>query len=303
MLTDTVMNAQCPCCGSESPLHFRSRDYNRRTDQTVFHHYKCPGCGLIFLSPQPSNLDDYYDSEYHYIPDSIDFLESVASHERYKIDLITQHVSKGRLLELGPSMGCFSYLARQSNFETEAIEMDAACSRFLNEVVGIPTKNTSDIANALQTARPYDVIALWHVIEHLPAPWETLEVLVEKLAPGGIIVIAAPNPAAFQFQVLGRFWPHVDAPRHLMLIPHTLLERKMASLGMSTAFFTTNDAGGLGWNVFGWEFFLRNLTENVTAKNALGKLGRFIATLMRHWDREEGKGSAYTMIFRKGGQR
>lgn len=293
------MKKLCSYCNTESSLYFRSKDYNRQVTQEIFNYYRCPRCGLIFISPIPQNLGDYYPQEYYFIPETVEFLKKNAVHEKYKIEIIQRYVKQGRMLEIGPSLGCFTYLAKQSGFEAEAIEMDARCSKFLNEVAGIPTINSGDTCGVLKTIKPFDIIAIWHVIEHLPNPWETLEAINEKINAGGILVLAAPNPNAFQFYILGRYWPHVDAPRHLMLIPAQLLIDKMATMGMTVEIVTTTDEGGLGWNVFGWDYFFSNLCRYSRINRILRKLGRMVARLVGPVETKEGKGSAYTMIFRK----
>lgn len=293
------MRDTCTYCGTESGLYFRSRDYNRHVTRECFSHYLCPNCGLIFISPIPENLGEYYPQTYYSIPESVKVLEEMTAQERYKIEIIQRYIKHGRLLEIGPSMGCFTYLAKQSGFEAEAIEMDDQCSKFLNEVAGIPTINTADTCGALETVKSYDVITLWHVIEHLPDPWETLEAISRKINPGGILVLATPNPEAFQFRILKRYWPHLDAPRHVMLIPSRVLEEKMRSLGMKTELLTTNDEGSLGWNVFGWEFFFSNLSSRSKIKKLLSVAGYAVAKLVSPVEKTEGKGSAYTMVFRK----
>lgn len=294
------MKILCSYCNTESGLYFRSLDYNRKITQEIFNHYRCPRCGLIFISPIPENLGDYYPQTYYVVSESIDVLEAGEIHERYKIEIIQRYIKQGRLLEIGPSHGCFTYLAKKSGFEAEAIEMDAKCSKFLNEVAGIPTVNSSDTCGALKTLKPFDVIAMWHVIEHLSNPWELLEIISEKLNPDGILILAAPNPDAFQFRVLGRFWPHVDAPRHLMLIPAQSLVEKMASLGMKAELITTSDEGSLGWNIFGWENFFSNMVAYPRISWRLRTIGRMLAKLFSSIEKVEGKGSAYTIVFRKG---
>lgn len=293
------MNKNCSYCHTESPIYFRSKDYNLNIAQESYDHYRCPQCGLIFIAPVPVNLADYYPETYHFVPESSEYLEAGSMPERYKIEIVKRFLGKGRLLEIGPSYGSFTYLAKKAGFQVEAIEMNARCCQFLNDVVGVRAINTNDPIDALQHLEPYDVIALWHVIEHLPDPWAMLEAIFASLKPGGIVVLAAPNPDAFQFHLMGRYWPHVDAPRHLMLIPMALLKEKLEVLGMKAELITTTDQGSIGWNIFGWKFFFANFSSQPYIKKVLRQVGRFVSWLLSPIERMEGKGSAYTVVFRK----
>lgn len=254
---------------------------------------------LIFLSPVPKDLVDYYPADYYAVPRSIMELEKIADGERYKIDLVKQFSTGGRLLEIGPAYGSFLYLAKQAGFTAEAIEMDPNCCRFIRETIGVKAIQSDDPSKALEGAENYDTIALWHVIEHLPNPWSTLEAVSKKIKSGGILILAAPNPDAFQFHVLGRYWPHVDAPRHLSLIPRSLLSRQAGSLGLTPVWSTTNDKGALGWNGFGWITFFSNLSSSGSTSRILNIIGRIVSIVMSPADRREGRGSAYTVVFRK----
>lgn len=291
--------ACCPLCKHESSLYFQSKDYNRNISQEVFNHYSCPQCGLIFIMPVPLNLADYYPEEYHFVPKSASFLESGSKPERYKIEIVQRFISNGRLLEIGPSYGSFTYLAKTAGFKVEAIEMNTRCCQFLNEVVGVNAINSDDPISTLEQMEHYDVIALWHVIEHLPDPWPTIDAVYRGLKPGGIVILATPNPSSFQFKIMGRYWPHVDAPRHVMLIPMKLLAKKLELLGMKAELITTTDQGSIGWNTFGWEFFFANLSSQRYIKKILRRFGRLVSLLFGPIEKVEGKGSAYTMVFRK----
>ena len=290
----------CPSCGQDSPLYFRSKDYNRLVTREIFNHYRCTQCRLIFISPLPLNLSDYYPETYHFAPDAQNHSDGNFSAERFKIEIVQRFIRKGKLLEIGPSYGSFTQLAKKAGFEVEAIEMDAQCCRYLNETIGVRAFNSSDPIKTMLDLEPYDVIALWHVIEHLPDPWLTLDTIYARLKPDGILVLAAPNPDAIQFQILGRYWPHVDAPRHLTLIPVKLLVGKLKALGMTVELITTNDKGSIDWNIFGWEFFFANLSSQFYLKKILRRFGRIVGMLFKPIDVIEGKGSAYTVVARKG---
>lgn len=294
-----LLPKNCIYCEVPAPFYFKGKDYNRKISDTTFNHYRCPNCKLIFISPFPDNLGDYYPDDYHYIPDSLRFLDAVSPHEQYKIDMLKPFIDKGRLLEIGPSLGGFAYAAKKSGYETETIEMDSRCSDYLNNIAEIPTINTDDTLGALAKLNAFDVIAMWHVIEHLTEPWKTLDAIYKKLNPNGILILAAPNPDSIQFKIMGRRWPHVDSPRHLTLIPADLIIDKMTKMGMKLELLTTKDKGGLGWNTFGWEYFFTNFSSKQNIKLRLKRIGLVLSRLFSPLDKIENKGCAYTIIFRK----
>lgn len=296
---------KCPVCDKKCSSVFVTKDHNRKTTSEDFRYFRCNVCSIYYLSPIPENLGDYYPKQYYTLPSSMQQFESGAEPERYKIDITRQFISKGRLLEIGPSNGNFLLLAKNAGFEVEAIEMDESCCQFLNEFVGVKAICNSDPVSALESVQSYDVIAMWHVIEHLPDQWRTLESVASKTLSKGIVVIAAPNPDSFQFRIMGRFWPHVDAPRHVVLIPRQILIDRMSQLGFSLEMQTTNDKGGLGWNLFGWEFYFRNFLNRLNFVSPrisaiiARLLGRLVGGMFYPIECVNGLGAAYTLVFRK----
>ena len=293
------MRTACPRCKKTSNPYFRVGDTNRKITKECFDYYRCSSCRLIFLSPIPDDLGKYYPNDYYPIPSSKDEIARFAEYERYKIDIVKKFASGGKLLEIGPAYGSFIYLAKEAGFDAEAIEMDSNCCKFISESIGARVICSNDPYEALQKVANYDVITLWHVIEHLPDPWKTLEAIAKKLQPGGILLIAAPNPEAFQFRILGRFWPHVDAPRHLNLIPLSLLGEQMRSCGLKTVWSTTTDKGTLGWNIFGWEHFFAHISDLRYVKTGLVFIGKIVNIILGPIERRNTRGSAYTAVFQK----
>jgi 2-polyprenyl-3-methyl-5-hydroxy-6-metoxy-1,4-benzoquinol methylase len=289
----------CGACGGPMAPFLATRDYNRRVSDTVFHYYRCGSCGLVSLMNVPADLGPYYAADYHALPASAAVIERAVRHDRYKIELVRRYVSGGRLLEIGPSWGAFCLLAKRAGFEVEAIEMDPRCCEFLETRIGVRAINSVDAAASLVRAGVPDVIAMWHVIEHLREPWTLLARLAERLAPGGIMVLATPNTEAVQFGIFGRRWTHVDAPRHVHLIPPALLRRKLGEYGLRELLTTTRDAGSIGWNSFGWSFSAAGFTRCVALKRLLRLAGHIPALIFAPIERAEGKGSAYTVVFQK----
>lgn len=289
----------CGACGAVMGAAFDTRDYNRSVSADVFHYAKCAQCGLTSLENVPEDLGPYYVSGYHLQPVSDAAIEAGVEHEKYKIDLVRKFVPGGRLLEIGPSWGAFCLLAKRAGFSVEAIEMDPACCEFLSSRIGVRAICRSDEAAALSEAVTPDVIAAWHVLEHLRDPWRLIDAAAERLAPGGVLVLALPNPRALQFRILGRYWAHVDAPRHLHLIPPELLRSRAERAGLKEELCTTTDPGSLGWNEFGWVNSLPHLAPGGLAKRLLRRAGRSIGAAAAFAERREGAGSAYTSVFRK----
>jgi 2-polyprenyl-3-methyl-5-hydroxy-6-metoxy-1,4-benzoquinol methylase len=289
----------CPYCAKSASSLFIAHDRNRHISRASFPYYRCVSCGLIFLQPVPPDLGAYYPQDYYPVPSSLSELEATSENERFKLDLITSFIQKGKLLEVGPAFGNFAYLAKRSGFDVEVIEMDSRCCEFLCTVAGIATIQSTDAAQALQDKEPYDVIALWHVIEHLPNFQQTLDALASKVRKGGILVMAAPNPEAWQFRILGRYWTHVDAPRHVVLIPVELLLTHMRKFGFAAVSMTMTDRGGIGWNEFGWQYSLSNFAKSRSIKNVLFLMGTVLTRIMAPFEVNDHAGSAYTLIFRK----
>lgn len=289
----------CSGCGGSMRPFAEALDYNRGTSRERFSYSACTNCGLISLVDVPEDLGRYYEAGYHAIPQCVADLELGAVHDRYKIDLVQKFAAGGRLVELGPGWGAFCLLAKRAGFEVTAIEQDARCCAFLRSSLGVNVIESAQPAAALRRAERADVIALWHVFEHLQRPWEALEAASDRLRPGGVLVIATPNPLALQLRIFGARWTHLDAPRHVHLIPPDLLARRASALGLTTALSTTRDPGGTGWNDFGWRFSLANLSPFAALKRPLRLAGRVLGRLAAPFDRIEGKGSAYTAVFRK----
>jgi len=293
------MTSPCPHCHASTRLAFQAKDYNRDLSPALFDYYNCARCGLWFLHPIPKDLGQFYPQDYYTIPSSVDHLIAALPSVQFKIEIIQRFARCGRLLEIGPACGDFALLAKRAGFEVDTIEMDPRCCEFLVKQVGVKATCTADTLGALREAGPYDVIAMWHVIEHLTDALETLALASARLNPGGVLVIAAPNPEAFQFRILRGWWTHVDAPRHVVLITLSLLCKYAEKHGLETVWSTTDDEGARGWNQFGWERSLGNMVSGRRSVCWMQRLGRFLTQMATRWDRQEGHGSTYTVVFRK----
>lgn len=294
------MKIACPFCAAETVRHIAAPDVNRRVSDLVFEVRRCVGCGLFFVANPPADLGRYYSGDYHGLPpDRASLLAVARAHEQYRIDTLTRFVVGGTLLEIGPSSGVFCVLAQEAGFVVHAIEMDEACTRFLNETIGVRAVQSADPATVLSAdPRRYDAICLWHAIEHMPEPWRVLEAARDRIAPGGVILVAAPNPLSVQARWMGARWPHHDLPRHLFGLTIPWLTTWARKAGLRVEMVTTRDAGSLYWNRFSWAKRLADTSKNPRLRGWLWRLGLWIGRLLDPIEGREGKGACYIAILR-----
>ena len=284
----------CPLCGGASATAFITTDRNRGLSDERFEYGRCSRCATLFLVNVPDDLDRFYPPEYYSQPQ----IEKAAGVEQAKLDLLGVEPG-GRLVEIGPGAGAFAFAARRAGFEVTGVEMDPAAVEQLRSLAGVEAVRSHTPHAALDALPPSRVIVMWHVLEHLPDPWRTVESAARNLEPGGTLAIAVPNPESLQLRVLGERWAHIDAPRHLFLIPASELISRARGFGLAPVRLTTRDRRGVHWNAFGWQRLLMRPgapRAQTAAALAVGTLATAVASPL---ELRGLNGATYTAIFRK----
>jgi SAM-dependent methyltransferase len=289
-------------CGAAGRRALVARDRNRETSDARFVYDRCTACTTVFLTNAPPDLVSYYRGSYYgFRPDGEpdwrgdDFRESI---ERERVQLLLRNVHPGRLIEIGAGSGGFAAAASGAGFEVSAIEMDDGCCRYMSDRLGIRTICSDDPVRALQGLPEASVIAMWHVLEHLPNPAQVLAAAADRLEPEGILALGVPNPASIQFRLLGSRWAHLDAPRHLVLAPAPTLIERAAAMGLRCLFATTDDPFGHHCNIHGWTYALHR-RPGVGPAPAHSHAGLALARLARPIERRDLLGSALLLLLRR----
>lgn len=291
----------CPYCNGAARWLWSGGDRNRRTTAETFNHFRCIGCGLVFLSDVPDDLRKYYAEGYSEKPKDFGELRILADRDAYRLEPILRFKTMGRLLEIGPWMGVTAYAAKRVGFEITAIESDESCVRFLSEVLRIETMQSDDPAGTMFSMdREFDIIALWHAIEHLPRPWDVIKAASQRLAPGGILLLSAPNPDSAQFEILGEQWIHLDTPRHLNLLPISLIERLGNSIGLTLVYETTSDKLSQLIERDAWNHAINRRIPIPVIRGLARMIGvPLLRSMYRRILSEPRRGAGYTVILRK----
>jgi SAM-dependent methyltransferase len=290
------MQTPCRLCGGPSTFAFVVGDRNRGLGAGRFHYFQCRACKATFLADVPSDLGRYY-AAYGYGSVAEPELPAFVRREQAKLELVMRFVRGGSMVEIGPGPGMFTRVAQSAGFDMTAIEMDSDYSDQLRNLPGVRAIQSDDPAEVLPTLPSSDAVVMWHVIEHLGDPWRLLDSCAENLRPGGVLAISTPNPESLQFRLLGRHWVHVDAPRHLQLIPAGTVRSRLERLGMRHVLTTSTDPVGQNCNYMGWEYTLRPHPASHGPTIASTGGAWLITRTLSAVERRGRQGSTYTSLF------
>lgn len=223
----------CPGCGADEASAFLTTCDERYESPEVFQYVRCHRCALLYLNPRPApaDLPDYYPAEYHAAWVDAAAASQLHRENAQRTALVTAACAElGRALDVGCGTGDFLAMLRERGWDVTGTEWSAGAAALTTARHGFPVLVGELDTLGLAEAR-FDLITLWHVLEHLPDPVAVLRECYRVLAPEGLLVVATPNAGSLALRVFGRHWYHLDAPRHLSLWTPALLVRVAESLG------------------------------------------------------------------------
>lgn len=140
---------------------------------------------------------------------------------RDKVSLIEYcNVDKGKILDIGTGTGEFLNEARKQNWKTFGIEPNEKAKNSAKDKGLCVAENTSDFEDGF-----FDVITMWHVLEHVKDLEFQIKELKRLLKPTGTIIIAVPNYKSFDAKYYGKYWAAYDVPRHLWHFSKTAITK------------------------------------------------------------------------------
>jgi SAM-dependent methyltransferase len=171
-------------------------DFDRRLNLA-----RCRSCGLIFDNPRPSQecISRYY-SEHGKYDAWLDRKDRLALQWRQALARIQRFKASGDLLDVGAGIGHFISFAR-SHFNCTGTEISSEGVRLAREMFGVDLLPGS-LESIDMRGRIFDLIVMFHVLEHLPSPGETIRFCRSLLKPGGILYLALPNEGRFSLRLL-----------------------------------------------------------------------------------------------------
>lgn len=184
---------------------------------------------LLKTIPQPTleNLGIYYESEDYisHTDGTRSLFEKIyqlvkTNAIRKKVKLLSKYNQKGTVLDIGAGTGDFLVEAKKQGWQITGIEPNLKAKQTAI------SKNV-DFADSLESLQnhSFDVITMWHVLEHIPDLDFQLRELKRLLKPNGTIIIAVPNFKSFDAKYYKEFWAAYDVPRHLWHFSKTAIKK------------------------------------------------------------------------------
>lgn len=206
---------------NNKPTYLTTNDYSVSAEEFRLVHNKELDMLETFPQPKLENLSNYYKSEDYisHTDTKRNLLEKVYHLVRKislkrKLKLINSFQPETKtLLDIGCGTGDFLETAQKDNWQITGIEPNEKA----REIANAKTNNAVFEIQYLEKleANSFDVITLWHVLEHLPNLEMHIALFKHVLKPNGRLVIAVPNFKSYDAEHYKNFWAAYDVPRHL----------------------------------------------------------------------------------------
>jgi SAM-dependent methyltransferase len=216
MKSKATKNKECPLCNRTG---MEVCNYEIKRFGQTYNIYKCLSCDLAVTEPFPEGAhllslyssDTYRSHEGRFI-DSVELF--IRRFRRSRLRKIKEYCSRGRILDIGCGRGLMLSMAKEDGWDTYGLEFNDETAFHARDEYGLDVR-TGSILEAGFESGTFDVITIWHVLEHVKDPVGTIRECHNLLKPGGTLAIAVPNTQSLQAWMSGKYWFHLDIPYHL----------------------------------------------------------------------------------------
>ena len=262
-----------------------------------FHICECLNCGLLYTMPRPSKekIGEYYKSEEYYshqenkkgfIPRLYENVKKV--NLKHKYELATKGLTTGKLLDIGCGVGDFLHTAEAHGWQCTGVEPSEeakAIARQRTQAKLLSSEDQEQLPDA-----SFDVITMWHVLEHVDdLRWQVTQ-LQRLIKPNGRIVIALPNYKSYDGQFYKEHWAAYDVPRHLSHFNRTTIAKILK----------TNDLKLIKTDKLKWDaYYISYMSEQYKIHKLPLVKGVYRGWLSNMKARRSGEWSSVVYIFEK----
>lgn len=202
----------CPLCGSSRHMQLFTKH--------GFKFVRCEECALVFVNPQLE--EDAVLEEYRTAATNDLWFDVLTSERQQELDrekfadvLDALEPYRGRVLDVGCSIGLFLHLAEERGWEGVGLEPAPRAREHARETYGLEVR-PEPLAGAALAGGSFDAVALLSVLEHAIDPLALLRECARVLRPGGALYAIVPNVESLACRVLGAEARTFDGRNHLV---------------------------------------------------------------------------------------
>jgi SAM-dependent methyltransferase len=224
----------CPNCGS---TRFKVKYF-----EPPYKVVKCLACSLVYLGNPPeqeSIYEDYYEgaaprAEDYRIDSDVGHLAGLCAINEQRIAMVKRAKPAGKLLDVGCGRGYFLKTAQQHGFQVFGVDASERAVEYAKNAFGLnaTVQKLDDLRDASTT---FDLVTLWHVLEHFIDPFQALSRIRTLLAEGGICFMEVPNLRSIKFVFSKNKWEGGNHPLyHRTFFTGPTLRQAILKSGFST---------------------------------------------------------------------
>ena len=237
---------------------------------------KCNSCGIVFNSSFQTieELERYYSEKYKITTD--DIVET----EKRRIFRLPEQIeliylingfkpAPANLLDFGCDKAFFLDEARRYGYKTTGIEQSIKAKEYSNNI-GI-----NSYPELSQLNEKYDVVVMWHSLEHIPEPKQLLKQLSEKMNPDSYIFIRVPAFDSIYRKIFGKRWIWFQPENHYFHYSLQSLAYLLKEAGFDVLSITHRKPNNLltrRMNIFSNKMFQRYFEHKVSLKKRLSRI-------------------------------
>ena len=256
---------KCPICYTSE--YISTTKFGSGTNISLSQEYNilfCNNCLNGFTYPHPSEED--YKLSIDVPGDNMSFIEKFILRKFTKMrvsrirKLIDKEISTPLLLDVGGGACSFANESAKFGFRAFVLEPNKDNKIYADEKNGVnfisELFNEDLLKNGILRESQFDIITMWHALEHFSNPQSSINLAYKLLRPGGRLYVSVPNIESLQLRVGKNYWAYLDISHHFTFISPLGLQKMMSNSGLrEIKKFTFS----MEYDVFGWQQTLLNI--------------------------------------------
>jgi len=230
----------CPVClNPVTAPALVGTDFLFESTSKTFTLYSCEACRCLFLHPMPDSreIERFYPADYWWNARRSGGLKKLESVYRKlalrdHIAFITKAAGNRGVdvLDVGCGSGTLLGLLKQRGFRVTGLDFSAEAAAIAKAENGVDVA-VGTLEEAHFPAESFDVVTLFHVMEHVTTPRQVLAEVSRVLKPNGVAILQVPNIESWQFKIFGARWYGLDIPRHVIDYSRNSMLKLLADSG------------------------------------------------------------------------